>query len=61
MNQILTALAEVNIVEPEQIRQVSRLMLDAVHDRRVHEQAAEVASMTDQQIELATQQILGGR
>ena len=61
MNRILTALSEMNIHEPKQIRDIALLMLDAANDRHIHEQALEVASMTNLQLELATQQIIGGR
>jgi hypothetical protein len=61
MKQILTTLSEMNITEPAQVRAVAMLMLDAVHDRHILNQAAEVAVMNDFQITQAIQQIQGGR
>jgi hypothetical protein len=61
MNLILTTLAEMNITDPTQVRRIAWLIVNAANGSSIESHAEQVIAMTEQDLELATQQILGGR
>ena len=61
MNLILTTLAEMNITDPAQVRRIAWLIANASHGSSTVAHAENIIAMTEQELELATQQIIGGR
>ena len=61
MNRVLTELIEMNITDPAQVRRIAWLIANAAHSSSTVAHAENIIAMTEQELELATQQILGGR
>jgi hypothetical protein len=62
MNQVLVELIKMNITDPAKIRRIAWLIENAAHGGSIATHAENILiEMTEQELELATQQILGGR
>lgn len=62
MNRVLAELIKLNITDPAQIRAIAWMIANAANGSNMMKNNAEdLTALSDQQINLATQQILGGR
>lgn len=61
MNQVLVKLIENGITDPERLRVIATMMMAAGTSSSYLDQARSIVVMNDQQLELATQQVVGGR
>jgi hypothetical protein len=60
MDHIIKHLINLGIKDPNQIRLVAVLMMDATYDSYVRSAAEELASMTVEKVENTIQQVIGG-
>lgn len=61
MNQVLVKLIENGITDPVRLRVIATMMMAAGTSSSYLDQAGSIVAMNDQQLELATQQVVGGR
>lgn len=61
MNRVLAELIEMNITDPAQVRRIAWMIANAAHGSSIEAHAEQVIEMTDTELKLATQQIIGGR
>jgi len=61
MNMLLIELVSMGITDPVNLRKIAWMISNAVNGSPIEHHAADITAMTDQEIEIAIQQVQGGQ